>query len=177
MVLDNHKRLRRLQVLLACRRQFQQAVILDILLQITRYERLTDDGTPQFFINTLARSEQFVVLMLMGNDFFCLTTDNKILDIVGTEILLDSLNDLQRQDQLVLRLNLCLRMQAVIAIVTIILVIGLSEIVKQHLPTAHAGLSVGGRLLQQLPSYVLLCNGLALHELIQLTEILIGIEG
>ena len=176
VVLDNHKRRGRLQVSLTGSGQLQQTVVLDVFLQETGNQGLTDDGVPQFLVNALAGTEEVVVLVLVGKDLLGLAADDEVFDIVGTEILLDGFYHLQRQHQLVLGLDLRLRMQTVVAVATVVLVVGLTEIVEQHLTPADAGLGVGGRLLQQLAPDILFSNGLPLHELVELTQVFIRVE-
>ena len=177
VVLDNHERLRRLQVFLAGGGHLQQSVVIDVLLQVARDERLTDDGTPYLVVHALAGTEQVVVLVLVGDDLLGLAADDEVHDVVGAEVLLDGLDDLQRQHQLVLGLNLGLRVQTVVAVMAVLLLVVLAEVVQQHLTATNGGLGVGGRLLQQLATDVLLGHGLALHELVELAQVLIAVEG
>ena len=176
MVFDYHERLRRLQILLASRCQLQQSIVLHVLLQIAGDERLAYNRTPKFLISTLTRTEQIMVLMLMGYDFFRLATDDKVFHIVGTEVLLNGHDNLQRENQLVSGFYLDLGMQAVVAVVAVVLVVDFTEIVEQHLPSANAGLGIGCRLLQQLTAYILFSNRLAFHKLVEFTQVLIGIK-
>ena len=114
--------------------------------------------------------------MLMCEDLFCLLTHDEVDNIIATEVLLDEHNDLQDGNQLVHCLNLCLRMQTVVAIATVILVVGFTKIVEEHLSTTYARLGIGSRLYEQLTTYILLCHRLSLHELLQFVEVLAGIE-
>ena len=68
-------------------------------------------------------------------------------------------------------------MQAVIAVVTVISVVLLTKIVEQHLTTTDGGLGVGCRLLQQLATDILFCNGFPLHKLVEFLQVLIAVEG
>ena len=115
--------------------------------------------------------------MFMGKYLICLTTHDKVYHIVGTEILLDGNNRIQDNHQLVFRLYLGLGMQTVVAVMTVVLLMGLSEIMQQHLATAHRGLCISCRLLQQLSADILFCDRLSLHELVEFLEIFIRIEG
>ena len=96
--------------------------------------------------------------------------------MVCTEVLLQCLNSLQHQNQLLLSLYLRLRMQTVVTIVAVILRVFLAKIVHQHLTTTDAGLCIRRRLSQQLTANILLSYRLTLHKLVELLQVLMGIE-
>ena len=176
MVEHDHERLGRLHELLAGGSKLQQTVVLDILLQIASDERLPNDGIPDFRILVLAHAELFELMMLMGIDLIGLAAHDEADDIVATEILLDRLHRFQYGDQLFAGLALGAGMQTIIAVVAVVLFVVLTKVVEQHLTPTHRGLGIGCRLLQQLSAYVLLGHGLALHELIELLQVLVAIE-
>ena len=154
----------------------EQSVVLDLLLQIARDECLTDDGVPYLLVLILASTELVEVLMLMSHYLVGVATHNEVDNIVGTEVLLDSQDGLKHDDQLFLGINPCARMQTVVAVATVVLVVCLTKIMKQHLTTTDGGLSIGCRLLQELAANVLLSHRLPLHKLIQFRKILMTIE-
>ena len=67
-------------------------------------------------------------------------------------------------------------MQTVVAVAAVVLVILFAEIMQQQLPATYRRLGIRGRFLQQLAAYILLGHGLALHELLELLQVLIRIE-
>ena len=166
----------RLQELLSCGRHLQQSVVLDLFQQIACDESLTDNGIPYLLIVVGSSTEVLEVFVVVGDNLVRLLTCDEVDDIVGTEILLDLEDSLQGDNQLVLSLDLRLRMQTVVTVATVILRIGLTEVMKQHLPSTDRSLGIGCRLNKQLTSDILFCHRFALHELIQFLEILIRIE-
>ena len=111
--------------------------------------------------------------MVMGQDLISLLAGDIVDDIVGTEILLNVENGLQDDDQHILTLYLRLGMQTVIAISAVILWIGLTEIMQQHLSSADGGLGVSSRLHQELSPNILFSHRLTFHELVQFLQILV----
>ena len=176
IILDNHKRYGVLQEFLTGGSQLQKTVVLNVFLQITSNQCLTDNGIHQLVFHILTGTEEVVVLMLMGKDFFGLLANDKVDDIVGTEILLQSMDGIEHQHQHILGLLLGLRMQTVVAIMAVFLSILFTEIVQQHLPATDARLGIGSGLSQQLTTDILLGNGFALHELIEFLQVLLGVE-
>ena len=115
--------------------------------------------------------------MLVGQNLFCLLALYEVNDIVCAEVLLQCLHSLQHDDELLLSLNLRLRMQTVVAVMAVVGCILLTEIVQQHLTATDRCLCVGCCLSQQLSADVLFGNRFALHKLIQLLQVFLGIEG
>ena len=74
IILYNHKGLWLLDELLASRCQLQQSIVLYVFLQIACYQGLADDGVPMLLLHILASTEQFVILMFMGNYLLRLMT-------------------------------------------------------------------------------------------------------
>ena len=176
-VLNNHETGRFLEEFLTRRRHLQQSIVLHVFLQIAGDERLPDDGIPQLVALVLARAEFLQLLMLMSQYLITLLTGNEVDDIVGTEVLFDGDDGPEHDLQGLLSLNLGLRMQTVIAVTAVILVVLLTKIVEQHLPTAYRRLSISSRLLQQLSADILLCHRLSFHEFLQFLQVLVGIKG
>ena len=75
--------------------------------------------------------------MLMSHDIIRSLSADKVNDVVGTEVLLDHLNSLQHNQQRLLGLNLGLGMQTVVAVLTIVLRIFLTEVMEQHLTATN----------------------------------------
>ena len=67
-------------------------------------------------------------------------------------------------------------MQAIVTIMTVLLSIVLTKIMHQHLTTTDTGLCICGRLSQQLAANILLCHRLTFHKLVELLQVLMGIE-
>ena len=176
-VFDNHERMRVLQEALAGCRHLQQTIVLYLLAQIAGDECLTDDGIPNLVVFVLTFAKLLQLVVLMRNNVVGGMSAHEVNDIVLTEILLDGKNGLEHDDESVLALALLLRMQAVVAVLAVVLVVFLTEVMQQHLATAHTRLGIGGSLLQQLATDVLLGHRLSLHELLELLQVLIGIEG
>ena len=169
--------MRVLQETLAGSRHLQQAVVLYLLAQIAGDECLTDDGIPNLVVFVLAFTKLLQLVVLMRNNVVGGMSAHEVNDVVLPEVLLDGKNGLEHDDESVLALALLLRMQAVVAVLAVVLVVFLTEVMQQHLTTAHTRLGIGGSLLQQLATDVLLGHGLSLHELLEFLQVLIGIEG
>ena len=93
------------------------------------------------------------------------------------EAFLDSMDDTQHKHQLVCCLHSFTRMQAVVALATVVRFIFLSEVMEQELAPTNGCLGIGSRLLQQLSADVLFSDRLALHELLQLAQVMGREEG
>ena len=143
VVFDNHERLWILDELLASRCQFQQTVVLDILFQVSCQHSLTDNGVPQFFLIFLTGTKQFMILVFVGQYLLRLAASHKVYHIVSTEVLFQRMNGIQYDDQQFMSLHLLLRVQAVVAVMAVVLMVFLTEIVKQHLSPTHRSLSIG----------------------------------
>ena len=168
--------MRRLHELLSGSRQFQQAVILYVFLQIAGYQGLADNRIPYLRVHVFTRTEFFQLVVLMIHYVVGSTPAHEIYHIVRTEVFLDFLNGIQHDDQSILGLLLRLRMQTVVTIAAIILQVFFTEIMEQHLATADRRLGIGGRLGKELPTDILLGHGLAFHKLLQLLQVLIAVE-
>ena len=68
-----------------------------------------------------------------------------------------------------------LRMQAVVAAAAVLLVVLLAEVVQQELAAALAGFSIRHHFVQELAADFLFRHRLALHELLQLAYVLVGV--
>ena len=93
------------------------------------------------------------------------------------EALLDSIDDAQYEEQFVACLDLFARMQAVVALAAVVGFVFFSEIMEQEFASADGCLGVGSCFLKQLPTDVLFCYGLALHELLKLAQVMRREEG
>ena len=177
VVFHHHKRAWVLDELLAGGGHLQQAVVLHLLLQVAHDERLADDGVPYLRILVFARAKLLQLIVVVGHNLVGLAASDEVDDIVGAEVLLDGQDGLEGDDQLVGCFNLRAWVQAVVAVVAVVFLILLAKVVQQHLPSAHAGLGVGRRFLQQLPPDVLLGHGFALHKLVELLQVFVAVEG
>ncbi len=115
--------------------------------------------------------------MLVGDEVVSRPTLHEVDDVFLSEVLLNGGNSLQHHQQGILRLHLRGGMETVVAVMTIILIVFLSEVMQQHLSATYGRLGVCRRLLQELSPDVLLRHGFVLHELFQFTQVLMGIEG
>ena len=175
-VFDNHERMGVLDEFLSSGSDFQKTVVLDILLQETRYERLTNDRIPNLRIFVFTRSELFEQMMLMGSNVIGGTTFHEVDEIILSEILLDGQHSLQDDEQSILGLALLFGAHTVVAVVAVVLLILLTEIMEQHLAPTDGRLRIGGRFLEKLTTNVLLSDRFALHELLEFLQILVSIE-
>ena len=75
IVFRNHERFRLLHELTTFCRQLQDAVILNLLLQITGYQCLPDYGIPKLFLMFVTASETLQIGMLMSDNLVCLLTN------------------------------------------------------------------------------------------------------
>src|SRR3712207_329912 len=120
-VLNYHERRWRLHKTLTGSRKFQQTVVFHILFNITGDNRLAHDRTPQLGRLVFSFSELLKRFMAMRHYIIGSTALNKVNDVLGSEILFQSMNGSQNDKQCVTGLYPLLGMQAVIAIMTIIL--------------------------------------------------------
>ena len=75
IVFRNHERFRLLHELTPLCRQLQDAVILNLFLQITGYQCLPDDSIPKLFLMFVTASETIQISMLMSDNLVCLLTN------------------------------------------------------------------------------------------------------
>ena len=68
-------------------------------------------------------------------------------------------------------------MQTVVTVSAIILFIGFTEVMQQHLSTTNRSLGICSGLNQQLTTDILFCHRFTLHEFIKLLQVLIRIKG
>ena len=115
--------------------------------------------------------------MVVGYDIVGPASLHEVYDILCAEVLLDGEYGIQHYYERLTSLNLLLRVQAVVTVLAVILLVFLAEVVEQQLSAAYRRLGVGCCLLQQLPSDVLLCHWFPLHELLQLLQVLVCVEG
>ena len=113
----------------------------------------------------------------MGYDVVGAAALDEVDDILLAEILLERQHRLEGYHQLLLCLYPLLGVQTVVAVAAVVLVIFLTEVVKQYASAAYRRLGIGCRLLEQLPAYVLLVEGFALHEFLELVQVFVGVEG
>ena len=115
----------------------------------------------------------FVVL-----DLARFRSGDQVADELGAVTFLALLHGLQHQGQVLLALELFLRIGAVVAaLVAFGRIEVLAEVVQQVFAAAHAGLGEAHRIGQQLFADLLLGHGLALQELLQLLDVLVAVEG
>ena len=97
--------------------------------------------------------------------------------IVALELVADVAQRLERHLELGLGVDLRFGIAAVVAVAAVLLGILLAEVVQQCLAAAHRTLGIGDRFEQQQLADFLLGDGLALHELLELLDILVAVEG
>src|SRR5574344_2144115 len=110
-----------LHKLFTIRSYLKQSIVFDIFFKITCNKSLSNDRVPQFIIIIHPNSEQVQIFMLMVCDFLCLPSHKNIDDIISPEILFYRKYKVEHVDELVLRFNLRLRVQAIITITTVFL--------------------------------------------------------
>ena len=172
----NHERFRSLQIALSGCSELQQAIVLYVFLQITRYQRLANHRVPYLGIHILACTKLLQLVVLVRYDIVGATALHEVNDILLSEVLLHGSHRLQYNHQGILRLKLLSRMQTVVAVVAVLHIILLTEIMQQHLASAHRRLGVCRCFLQELSADILLCHRLVLHKLLQLSQVLACIE-
>ena len=114
--------------------------------------------------------------MIAGAYFRSFPPVQYILYIIVFKILLSVPDGLQHIEQFARGVDLLLGMEAVVAVAAIVLVILLAEVVEQQFAAAYGALGVAGRGFEQLAPDVLLGYRLPLHELLELLEVVVGVE-
>ena len=154
----------------------QQAVVLDILVDQPQNQSLTHDGSPKAVVTVAAHAEPLALVVVVGLDQRVVASDQHIDQIVGFELIAYGLKHLQHQLHRLHALETRLRMQTVVAASAILLRKLLSEIVQQRLAPANRALGIRDGLLQQQATDLLFGQRLALHELLELLDILITVK-
>ena len=149
----------------------QQTIVLDALLDVAGYHCLADDGIPERRLAVVAASEAAEHFVAMCDDVVRLVADQDIDDVLRLEAFLDGIDDFEHQQELVASFHSFARMEAIVALAAVLGLVLLSEVMQEELASADGRLGVCCRLLQQLPTDILLCNGFALHELLELAQV------
>ena len=177
VILDNPEFLTTAQERLAFLGHLDDAIVLDVLGEIIGKHTLPDNRHEELLVTFLGTAEdlQFVVLvaLYLGRG----VTHHHMGDIFGLEALPQGEYRINGGTQLLSRLDAFLGLEAVVAVATVVLIVGLAEVVQQGAPAAHRRLGIVARLEQQLFADFLLRYGLTLHEFLQLIQVLAGIEG
>ncbi len=97
--------------------------------------------------------------------------------IIGLELVADVAQGFERHLQRGFRVYRRFGMPAIIAVPAVLLGILLAEVMEQGLAAAHGTFGVGDGLDEQQLADFLLGDGLALHELFELLDVLITIKG
>ncbi len=172
--------LRMLQISAAGGGELQQSVMLDVLADKAGDHRLPDDGVPDVgvvVVDGLAVAELLELVVAVAHDVVGGAPTHEVDDVLLVEVLLDGLDGSQHTGQCVRGLDVFLRMLAVVAVAAVVLVVGLTEIVEQHLPAADIRLGVSLRFLKQLTANLFLVLAFVLHEFLELLQVLRRIEG
>ena len=105
-----------------------------------------------------------------------LVAGEDIYNMILFELLFHRLDDLDGQLNLVGSVHLGFGMAAVVAVVTVVLLVFFSEIVQQVFPAAAGGLGVGGGFCQQLFHNLLFGDSLLGGEFLQFIKVFVVIE-
>ena len=108
-------------------------------------------------------SENFECVVVVCENFVGLVTQEYVFDVAFAEVLLGVVYGGKNVDKVLLCLDLCFRVQAVVAVAAVVLVVLFAEIVEQQFPAAYGAFGVGCRLAQELAADVLFGNGFAFH--------------
>ena len=161
---------------LALRSYGYQSVLFQILVQEMHDYCLPDNGNPEPDALVLAHAEELAEMVLVGLYYGVGLSGKYIGQMVHFEILFHGVHQFQYCRQIFLALEELFRVQAVVAVAAVLLGVVFSEIVEQNLSPAPVGLGVGYGLQQQLFSYLLLGQRLALHEFLQFQDVLVAVE-
>ena len=176
LVLDDHEGLGVFEKLLAFFSGFEHTIVLNVLADVSREHALTHDRSQEILVPAVGRAEDFELVMLVTLNLVGGIATDYVDYILGLEALFEHNDGLDGRTQFVTGLDALAGMDAVVAIAAVVLVVGLAEVVQQCLAATHRRLGIVGRLVEKLFSNLLLIEWLALHELLKLEQVLLGIE-
>ena len=165
MHLDRHLELTRLaDELKAVFLQLQIAVGIDIFLDHTHEQRLTQDRVQRALLHIAGSTEIVQLVMMITHHFGGLVAVQDINDMFCFVVLVHLLDRLQRDLQQLTRIHLLVGLAAVVAVAAFVLRVLLAEIVQQQLTAADRALRITLRLEQQLVTDTDLFRGLVFLE-------------
>ena len=170
-VLGDEERLGLLHVVASLGRDAEQTIVLDALLYVAGYHGLTNDGIPEGRFVFVAAGKQVELFVAVCYHVVCLVAHEDVDDVLRLEAFLDGIDDAQDEEQLVAGLHFLARMQTVVALAAVVGGVLFAEVMQEELASADGRLGIGGCLLQQLSPDVLFCDGLALHEFLELAQV------
>ena len=118
-----------LQILFARLIDRKQAIILDILIDQSHNQGLTDHGSPESVIVIITRTEPFALVVVIRLDQRIVPSDQHVYQIVRLEFISNRLKHFQHQQDMLHALEAGLRMDAVVATSAVILIELLTEVV------------------------------------------------
>lgn len=154
----------------------QQSVIFDVLVDKTHNQRLADHGSPITDVMVRTGPEPFALVVSVTLNQRGILTDQHAGQVIRLELVPQVAQRLERHAKRRLGVDLGFGVEAVVAAAAVLLGIFLPEIVQQRLATAHRTFGVRHGFEQQQLADLLLGHRLALHELLQLLNILITIK-
>ena len=154
-----------------------QAVILDILVHQSHDERLPQHRAPEPRVVFGPRAEPLRLVVAVALDEGRILAHQHVDQVVRLELVAEVAQRLEGHAERSPGVDPGLGMAAVVAVAAVLLGVLLAEIVQQRLAAAHRTLGVGDRLEQQQLPDLLLGDGLALHELLELLNVLVAVKG
>ena len=152
-----------------------KAIRLYLLVEEMEYQPLMHDRTPEFCRMLLPCPEKLQFIMPVRLDKRIGLTCEDIRQVLYLEMLRKRQHEFHHKKHLLLAVELFLRMQTVVAGATVVPGIVLTEIVEKEFPPALVRLGIGNGLHKKLFPDLLLCDRLALHELLEFLDILITV--
>ena len=122
---------------------------LDALVDVSVDDRLTDHRIQQLLILPLERAKFLEIIVLVVLDIDRLLTQEEVNDVVGLKFLLKHTHCLEYADQCLFCFHSLMVRFTVIAVVTVILLVSLSEVVEEKLPSAYRALCIGLHLFEK----------------------------
>ncbi len=154
-----------------------QAVVFDVLINQSQNLRLAHHGTPEAGIVLLTGSEPLRFMVVVALDERRHLTRQDSNQVIDLELIAQIAQRLEGEFQLLLNFDLGFRVAAVVAVAAVTLRVLLAEVVQQRLAAAHRALGIGYRLQKEQFADLLLGNRLAVHEFLELLDILVAVEG
>ena len=154
-----------------------EAVILDILVQVVQDEPLVDDSGPEALVVVFSGAEQRQLVVPVGLDHGVGDPGQDGRQVLQLEMFRKGFDEFDHQGQLLLAVEAGFGMEAVVAAAAVVLGIILAEVVQEQFPAALAGFGIGDRFPEQLFADFLFRDGFALHEFFQFLDVLVAVIG
>ena len=132
--------------------QFQVAVGINIFLDVSVQQCLTQDGMQRAFFLIAGGAEILQVIVVITHHLGCCVAVQYIYDMLRFMFLVHLLDGLQCQLQQLACIHLLVGLATIVAVTALVLVILFAEIVEQQLTPAYGALGVTLRLEKQLVS-------------------------